>query len=123
MRVVASVRVDTPSQLAAMLAGMQVAGTLDMERAKLPRLYDSGIVYRRERPMQEHWKLPSQTFADGYGDCEDLAVYRAAELALSGENARVVLLRAKPRLWHVAVQRANGTIEDPSKILGMKGPA
>ena len=122
MRVVASIRLRSPSELVAALAGLQRAAEIDLRRNAAPALYDSGVRYRRERPMSEHWQLPSQALVSGYADCEDLSAWRAAELKNAGENAEIVLIRAKPRLWHVAVRRESGAIEDPSRLLGMKGP-
>jgi hypothetical protein len=121
--VAASILLESPRQLGAALAGLQAAALRILTRESLPHLYQSGVRYRRERPMQEHWKLPDQTYRDGFGDCEDLASWRAAELQKAGEDANIVLVRAKPKLWHVAVQREDGSLEDPSKRLGMRGPA
>jgi len=64
--------------------------------------------------------LPSQTYARGGGDCEDLAAWRAAELRIAGEPARVVVVRSAPGVLHAVVRRANGRIEDPSRRLGMR---
>lgn len=122
MRIAASIRLTSPAELVAALAGLQRAAEVDLRCHALPSLYDSGVRYRRERPMAEHWQLPSQTIVAGVGDCEDLSAWRAAELKNAGENAEIVLIRAKPRLWHVAVRRESGAIEDPSRILGMQGP-
>lgn len=95
----------------------------DLRGAALPALYQSGVRYRREPPGQEVWQLPHQTMALGYGDCEDLASWRVAELRIAGENAKLVFRRSGRRLWHALVRRGNGELEDPSKILGMKGAA
>lgn len=84
-------------------------------------LYRSGVRYRREAVGSESWQLPSETASLRGGDCEDLACWRAAELQIAGERARVLVKQVRPRLFHVVVVRANGTIEDPSKKLGMKG--
>ena len=122
MRIAASLRLSSPGELVAALAGLQRAAEVDLRRNAVPPLYESGVTYRRERPMAEHWQLPSQALAAGHGDCEDLSAWRAAELQNAGENAEIVLIRAKPRLWHVAVRREDGRIEDPSRLLGMRGP-
>lgn len=84
-------------------------------------LYRAGVRYRREEMGAEIWQLPSETAKLGYGDCEDLAAWRVAELRLQGEPARIVIRQVKPRLWHVLVKRGNGQIEDPSRKLGMTG--
>lgn len=86
-----------------------------------PTLYTSGVRYERERGGTEHWLLPSQTYAAGRGDCEDLASWRAAELRVTGEDegARARVIRSGPRTWHAVVERSDGRIEDPSRALGM----
>lgn len=87
---------------------------------KLPPLYESGVRFRRD-PYQgmgtENFKLPNQTYADQWGDCDRLCIYRIWELLVGGENATC---RAE---WvgngvHVLVRRANRQLEDPSIILG-----
>lgn len=111
-----------PAVLAALLEGlvqahcaMVAAGVVDV-----PPLYRSGVRYRREPRGQERWQLPWQTFEAGHGDCEDLAVWRAAELRLAGYGARPVVYRTGPRTLHVVVWRDDrGDIEDPSRLLGM----
>lgn len=81
-----------------------------------PRLYDSGIVYRRE-VNAESWQNATELLRSGEGDCEDLAAYRAAELRMEGEPARLVIEKTRRGSYHAVVLRADGTIEDPSRIL------
>jgi hypothetical protein len=107
-----------------------------------PRLYKSGVYYEEEPPGQEDWlDLPS-LYKAGKGDCEDLGCVLAAERRVyDGLDARPVIkvkfvpseeLRAAgyprkaiPRdgifLVHVLTLLPNGIIEDPSKVLGMRG--
>ncbi len=83
-----------------------------------PPLYASGIVYRREVPGREDWQSADRLLAGGEGDCEDLAAYRTAELRLAGEPARVAIVPTRGgTMYHAVVRRANGEIEDPSRIL------
>lgn len=111
----------------------------------LPGLYESGIRYQRERPPEgavqladalgvtlrtpEEWRDIPACLAAGHADCEDLATYRAAELrARQGVEARAVIRgRWSPvdRRWvyHVVTAYPDGTIEDPSALLGMRGEA
>lgn len=103
------------------------SGQRDIRRARargapLPRLYAGSIRYERERSGQERWRSARHVAAAGIGDCEDLAAFRVAELReLEGETrARVKLLRRGPHLIHAVVERADGTIEDPSRKLGMR---
>jgi hypothetical protein len=101
-------------------------------RAKrLPPLYQSGVIYKREPKRKlrdgriitvENFRDAACCYARGWGDCEDLASIRIAELREAGENARpVVTLQRfeKRKLWHVKLLRATGVREDPSKRLGM----
>lgn len=83
-------------------------------------LYRSGIRYEREPPGSEVWQTTRMLYATRAGDCEDVSCVRAAELWSLGETlARPTVRRISPRLRHIQVQRADGTIEDPSLILGM----
>lgn len=87
-----------------------------------PPLYESGVRYRRERRGQEEWRTLPELLASGHGDCEDLATARAAELNVSGEDPDAYALARPTRkrgLWHIVVARGDGTIEDPSRVLGM----
>jgi len=96
---------------------------LDLQRnPDVPPLYKAGVRYVREAST-ERWQLPSETWKRKAGDCEDLAVWRVAELRQAGEPAKLYLRQSGPRLWHAMVKRADGTLEDPSKKLGMKGRA
>ena len=91
-----------------------------------PELYSSGVRYQEERPGQERWQDIPQVLQRGVGDCEDLSAWRAAELNIrSGISARaeVAVSKVYPdgrRLYHVFVRLPDGTIEDPSRILGMQ---
>ncbi len=106
-----------------------------------PKLYKSGIYYREEKPGYEDWPDVPTLLRQGWGDCEDLAAYRAAELRVMGIQAQAVIkwkwiprdrmveagypTNSLPRdgIWlvHCLVQYPDGSIEDPSKKLGMKG--
>lgn len=89
-----------------------------------PRLYAAGVVYKAERLGMEIWRSIPRVRALGFGDCEDLVCWRVAELRKDGENAHAFSKRKRtPRGWlyHILVRRADGTIEDPSQLLGMKG--
>ena len=113
--------VDTshhPAVLAALLEGLTQASAILIARLGLPPLYHAGVRYQREPRGRERWQLAPQTYADGVGDCEDLATWRAAELRLAGVDARPVVYRAGRRQLHVVVATPDG-YEDPSRVLGM----
>lgn len=109
------------SALDAALEGLVGVAHSEIASGGIPPLYESGVVYRREPPGEERWSPPSAVLARGYGDCEDLASWRAAELRVTGEDpgARARVVRSGPRTWHAIVERADGSIEDPSRVLGM----
>jgi hypothetical protein len=124
MRVIARVPLRGAEDVLGALAAHVAACVRDIARAArdgrpLPPIYASGVRYDRRDP-NERWQLPTETMARRRGDCEDLACWRAAELRLKGEPARVVVRRTGPRVLHAVVQRGDGSVEDPSKRLGMR---
>lgn len=91
-----------------------------------PPLYASGVVYRREprsitaRGPEDFATVPLM-LRRGWGDCDDLAPWRAAELTLWGYPARATVVRVRNG-WHVVVTAPDGsTVDDPSAQLGMYG--
>ena len=74
------------------------------------------VRYRLEPPGEEDWKLPQNVVRDGWGDCEDLAGWRAAGLRLSGDDpeAKAVVVRTGENKLHAVVRRSSGDIDDPS---------
>lgn len=113
-----------------------------MKHPHTPPLYRSGVSYRRE-PRQvvrsEKFAGIGEVLEQGWGDCDDLAPWRAAELQMHGIAARPRLVDAShpayrdvsagktKRVWHVVVERETGpgtgdiVFEDPSARLGMYG--
>jgi|CXWL01.1.fsa_nt_gi hypothetical protein len=80
-------------------------------------LYESGTRYAD--PGKLAWYTVPLMYDRKEGDCKDLCGVRVAQLRLTGEKASAHLKRVNNRLWHVQVKRGNGTIEDPSRLLGM----
>lgn len=108
----------------------------------IPPLYASGVIYKEDPPGEENWKDCYAIMKDGHGDCDRLAAWRAAELRVAGIAAEAVLkwqwipravmigtgyparlLGNAPGVWmvHCLVRFPDGSVEDPSKILGMGG--
>ena len=79
---------------------------------------------RRSPPGRDEWQDIPETIKRREGDCEDLGCWRLAELRVrSHEDARPFVKCAVygPRtVYHVAVTRADGRVEDPSRVLGMR---
>ena len=102
------------------------------DNPRIPLLYDSGVVWKRDTCNApgvpgacERFLSPLQVLREGKaGDCDDLGPWRAAEmlLGLGGPrdvDARAVAIPSPGIGWHVVVRRGDGSIEDPSQILGM----
>ena len=117
-------------------------------RPELPLLYESGVVYRRER--DETWSDVLNTLAQGWEDCDALAAWRVGELMARGWQAlrpgdggyrearrlqpdsipaeaflRTRAPHGKTGLYHVVVRYRVGSRwyrDDPSARLGMYGP-
>jgi hypothetical protein len=109
----------------------------------VPLLYQAGVRYDNEpedflchidgktERVEDFASIPT-IIKRGWGDCDDLAPWRCAELRNMGEHAGIriqwktlqqrmsILALGQPfKLYHILVRRGDGTIEDPSKILGM----
>jgi hypothetical protein len=87
----------------------------------LPRLYESKVRYRREKG--ESFQDALCVLRQGWGDCSNLAAWRAAELMIVGQLAGIHVrwreYRDGLRGYHVLVRKTDGLIEDPSRLLGM----
>jgi len=94
------------------------------EHPEAPWLYQSGVRYEEEPPGRDDWQDIPETIALRVGDCEDLGCWRLAELRVrAGERAQAFVKQSvlgSRTVYHVAVQRADGSLEDPSRILGMR---
>lgn len=82
---------------------------------------DAGVEWRPEPPGEEHFDHAAIVAARGWGDCDDLAPMRAAELRVSGQDpgAAAIAVPSGPRKWHAIVRRSDGSTEDPSVQAGM----
>lgn len=121
MRIVLDEIPPSPEVLEAFLEGMTALNTAIIRVENLPSVYDVAR-YKREPRGREEWLHAAQVAKRGTGDCEDLAAYRAAELRVrEGEPARVQVIRTGARTLHAVVERADGSIEDVAKALGMRG--
>lgn len=99
-------------------------------RFGLPPLYESGIRFANEPWAGKFETIASalRVYRRGWGDCAHLSAYRIGELRLSGVDATSkVYWRHTPkpsgrgvlRLFHVEVRLPDGSVEDPSRLLGM----
>ena len=105
-----------------LLQGLALGSAIGWEQKRLPPLYQSDVRYQFE-PQHgtgiEEFALPEQVFQRKWGDCDDLVIYRVAELTAAGEPATVVVTWPEGTgNLHVMVRRGNGQLEDPSILLG-----
>lgn len=129
-----TMEVPRPASRARMLPALEALTSLNEELAEeheqetgtaVRPLYSTGVRYKAEPPGVEDWDSFRIVYPRGWGDCEDLACIRAAELRRAGEpSARADTYRSRVRpdgtaVWHAVVVRGDGTLEDPSALLGM----
>jgi hypothetical protein len=96
-----------------------------------PALYTPGLIRYQGDGGQDGalnlWQNLPRVMRQGFGHCVGLSAWRCAELAVRGENAKVevtIFHETRPGVglvqeFHVTVRRANGTREDPARLLGM----
>lgn len=108
-------------------AGLETVTRLNeqlIRRGQVPTFANAvraGVRWAPEPPGEEHFDHAGMVVGRKWGDCDDLAPWRAAELRVSGEDPRAtaVVARTGPRRWHAIVNRSNGEREDPSRWAGM----
>jgi hypothetical protein len=87
-----------------------------------PEIYRAGVRYHREPQGYEQWLTIPCVLDQRWGDCEDLAAWRVAELRLRGIDAWPCFHWRKFKtalVYHIVVCRPDGVMEDPSRVLGM----
>lgn len=92
--------------------------------AGTPPLSATGVVYKREPSRRELWQSAASTYSIGNGDCEDLAVWLAADARVRGIDASVFVKPVRPGLRHAVVLVRGGAsplLFDPSAARGMRG--
>lgn len=117
-----SATIHVPARASAFDAALEGLTRLNVElmgQKRYPPLYSSSVRYKDE--PRDVWRHCEDVFSEGWGDCEDLSACRAAELRVSGEDpaAAVCTYQSGPHRYHAVVRRGDGTIEDPSRVLGM----
>ena len=98
-----------------------------------PGIYESGVVYGRERakikgaPIPEIWKSVPYCIKDRVADCEDLAAWLAAQYRVRFKIHAVCTFTYRKigrlSVYHIQVTLPDGRIEDPSVRLGMRAAA
>lgn len=118
-----SERAESHKILKMLLGCLVKINLLHLSFRKYPLLYKSGVRYIRKNHIdfQEFEDLPTALELGG-SDCGPLTAWRVAELRNNGILAKPnLLLQTDGNFYqyHVRVKYQDGTIEDPSKRLGM----
>ncbi len=113
----------SPRILNAMLEGTTRVNEALLAHGDIPT-FDQAvnrIRWKPEPPGQEHFDHGALVLQRGWGDCDDMAPYKAATLRATGEDpgARAIVRKSGPKRWHAIVERSDGSIDDPSRETGM----
>lgn len=87
-----------------------------------PPLLSSGVQYEAEFVGEELFQSTPALYLRGKGDCEDIVAARVAEYpqgTAEPEIRHVGFNETGGRALHLVVRRKDGSIEDPSRTLGM----
>jgi hypothetical protein len=84
----------------------------------------NGIKWRPEPPGDERFDHAGLVTGRGWGDCDDLAPYKAASDRVTGKDPRAsaIVVRSGPSLWHAITKQGDGSTTDPSVQAGMPKP-
>jgi hypothetical protein len=112
------------TELGPALGALQDLNRFLLRRYPLPPLYRSGVRYKREErtasgDVREAWLTAPVAYERRVADCEDLAAWLAAEKNLAGDRGAIATAKRSTLGYHIIVVCGDGTIEDPSKMLGM----
>jgi len=121
---------EDADDLRVVLACLQIIDRHQIAKHRLPPLYLSGTRYKTVHGSArcktnapescERFLSALQLLKERVGDCKDFACYLAAERMLAGDyGARAIPIPSSVG-FHVQTQHGDGTIEDPSVVLGMK---
>lgn len=92
----------------------------ELKARPLPPLYSTSVVYRPEPETNkcEEFADPYTVYERGWGDCDDLVIWRLAEIISKGGEAYPLAMRKiGTGKYHVGIRHADGKIEDPSLLL------
>lgn len=101
-----------------------------LQEKPLPKLYSTKTKYRPEPlgALCEEWVDPYTTHKRGYGDCDDLVIWRLAEILNEkgykpSDGARnapawpaIARVRGTGR-YHVVIRHRDGSLEDPAATM------
>lgn len=119
--------VDLSVSLSFIILGLAEAWSLELRRNPLPKFDSLRIKYRPEPSDAdaEEWTDPYTTYERGYGDCDDMVIWRLAEIFVEKgydpRNGRknipawpAIYAHDDGERYHVAIKHRNGELEDPA---------
>jgi hypothetical protein len=79
------------------------------------------VRWKPEPKGDEHFDHAALVLKRGWGDCDDMAPWKAASLRVTGKDpeADAVVRKSGHRKWHAVVDRSDGSQDDPSRETGM----
>lgn len=119
-------RVISPAILQAALETATRANQALLASGKIPPIKSAirqGVRWKPEPPgTGESLDLAHEVIGRGWGDCDDLAPWLAAEMRGAGDpKARAIAVRSGKTRWHALVEDGRGQRHDPSLWAGMRG--
>jgi hypothetical protein len=113
--------IDDLSPALAALTALNMA--IIRRHPRMPDIYFGGVRYEREKRLadgttREQWLTCPVILQRGVADCEDLGAWLSAIRQLQGIDAHAVPIHTSIG-YHIVVRYPDGTIEDPSRKLGM----
>lgn len=109
----------SPHVLNAALETVTRVDESQIKRGILPTVTQAikdGARWRPEPPGDEHFDHAAAIVRRGWGDCDDWAPWKAAELRATGVDpgARAEVEKSGPNRWHAKVTSSSGKKIDPS---------
>lgn len=113
---------DLSHSIQAMIQTVAKSWAIALAKNPLPPFYECNIRYRPEplKNAAEEWVDPYTVFTRKYGDCDDLVIWRLAEIFNKsgvGSAWPAVAREIGTGKYHVFIRHRNGSFEDPAKAM------
>lgn len=113
---------DLSRSIQSMIYSLAKSWAVALANNPLPPFYECNIRYKPEpeASLAEEWTDPYTTFTRKYGDCDDMVIWRLAEIINDsgvGSAWPSVAREIGTGKYHVLIAKNNGTYEDPARIM------